>query len=494
MKRFSLTAIFLIAVLECSSNNITISNVNLVGKNTVANYVLIQFDISWDNSWRTSSGPSNWDAAWVFVKFRVKGEANWGHVALNWVDGTGTGDGHTVPAGAIIKGANDISNKSRGVFIYASSDKPQSTATYTGVQLRWPYTFNGVADNDVLEICVFAIEMVYVPEGQFQLGGYGIGNIFTNHFFSQPTLTSPYTVQNEDPITVGNNNGNLMYTGQGDQLGPIPAEFPKGFSAFYCMKYEITQEQYVEFLLKLTLTQANTRVYVGGGNRHAITGAYGSYSTNRPYVACNWLSAADLLAYLAWAALRPMTELEFEKACRPAVTAESAWGSSTWASQPYGIASSGLETEIIVSNYNQLLGNVNHSSTSSVEDGPLRVGIFAAHPDNNGRVTAGATYYGIMEMSGNVNEQVVSAGRLEGRAFTGNHGQGNTSLDVSGYHTVAGWPLSGNGLGSGLRGGSWQSISGGPGDATAIAARPSAATAASLRAPGNGGRGVRTAP
>ena len=33
--------------------------------------------------------------------------------------------------------------------------------------------------------------------------------------------------------------------------------------------------------------------------------------------ACNFLNWNDLAAYLQWAALRPMTELEFEKICRP---------------------------------------------------------------------------------------------------------------------------------------------------------------------------------
>jgi hypothetical protein len=33
--------------------------------------IMVNFNLSWDNSWRSSVGPSNWDAAWVFVKFMV---------------------------------------------------------------------------------------------------------------------------------------------------------------------------------------------------------------------------------------------------------------------------------------------------------------------------------------------------------------------------------------------------------------------------------------
>jgi len=59
------------------ANNIAVSNVSTTGQNTSqgtnnsANYTMVKFDVSWGNSWRTSSGPSNWDAAWVFVKFMV---------------------------------------------------------------------------------------------------------------------------------------------------------------------------------------------------------------------------------------------------------------------------------------------------------------------------------------------------------------------------------------------------------------------------------------
>lgn len=59
------------------ANNITLSNITTTGQNTsagtnnAANFTLVEFDLSWENSWRTSSAPNNWDAAWVFVKFMV---------------------------------------------------------------------------------------------------------------------------------------------------------------------------------------------------------------------------------------------------------------------------------------------------------------------------------------------------------------------------------------------------------------------------------------
>lgn len=52
------------------ANNITVSNITLENLNT-PNWVQVEFDLSWENSWRLSAGPSNWDAAWVFMKYRV---------------------------------------------------------------------------------------------------------------------------------------------------------------------------------------------------------------------------------------------------------------------------------------------------------------------------------------------------------------------------------------------------------------------------------------
>src|SRR5579859_7102110 len=46
-------------------NNLVISGLSInQGAKTVT------FNIAWDHSWRISATPSNWDAAWVFVKFR----------------------------------------------------------------------------------------------------------------------------------------------------------------------------------------------------------------------------------------------------------------------------------------------------------------------------------------------------------------------------------------------------------------------------------------
>ena len=76
------------------------------------------------------------------------------------------------------------------------------------------------------------------------------------------------------------------------------------------------------------------------GNNAAIPAVFGCDATNGVFNnvndgqsgAMNNLSWADLAAYLDWAALRPMTELEFEKVCRgtmPRVAGEYPWGDTT---------------------------------------------------------------------------------------------------------------------------------------------------------------------
>jgi hypothetical protein len=93
MKKLLVFLPALILTATLIANNITISNLSLTGKNATDHFTLVQFDISWENSWRTSTNESNWDAAWIFVKYRVAG-GEWHHAWLNE-------SGHTAPSGSI---------------------------------------------------------------------------------------------------------------------------------------------------------------------------------------------------------------------------------------------------------------------------------------------------------------------------------------------------------------------------------------------------------
>lgn len=472
---------------DAVANNIAVTNVSLGLLYPVANYAHVKFDLAWDNSWRTSTYESNWDAAWVFVKYCLDG-SNWNHAAL-------ATSGHYAPAGSVI----DTSSDGKGVFIYRSIDGI-GNVSYPGVRLRWNYTGTGLETNENVDIAVFAIEMVYVPEGSFELGS---GGTETSPFYKWPTSTDPYPVTNEDAITVGTATGNLYYafsTYAGDQLGPVSNAFPKGFQAFYCMKYEISQGQYADFLNKLTYDQAANRYPNQTLNRHTISGSYTNYHATRPDRACNYLSWADGAAYADWACLRPMTELEFEKACRGTnspVANEYAWGTDTIIADPITLAitnaTDGSEngTEYVINDVSLgacCYGDNAHSGGDG-GSGPLRCGIFAGYPTNAmTRVLAGATYYGVMEMSGNVWERPVIVGKPKGRSFMGTHGDG--SLAVNGDHTNSDWPAAADALGAGFRGGVWFEGAG----CERVSDRIYAASTYALRYEKGGWRGVRTAP
>jgi len=507
MKKRTITLFTALALLlfagSVAANNINVSNIRVTGQNTTAgennpaNYTLVQFDLSWENSWRTSSAPNNWDAAWVFVKYRV-GSGDWQHAWLNNTGhSSGTGTSATIDAGLLTPGTafHATTNPALGVFIYRSADGT-GNFSITGAQLRWNYGANGVADNATVDVKVFAIEMVYVPAGNFYVGS---GGTETSAFYMYPTTTNPYQITGEGEITVGTTNGNLYYpssTYGGDQSGPIPANFPKGYAAFYCQKYEISQQQYVDFLNTLTSAQASTRYPGQTTNRHAISVSGGVYSTTNPYVACNYLSWMDGAAYSDWAGLRPMTELEFEKACRgpeTPVANEYVWGTATVTGNAYTLANANATNEGIASNYSTSAGNASYMTTTSSINGPLRVGIFAAHADNSGRITAGASYYGIMELSGNLWERAVTVGNATGRDFTGLHGNG--ALSTNGHANETAWPGLTSGevtgaTGSGFRGGYWSHSAA----FLRVSARFDAASTHTFRNFNCGFRAVRVAP
>ena len=483
--------VFLTAVL--SANNISVSNLSLTGKNTGSDYIQVQFDIAWENSWRTSSAPTNWDAAWVFVKYRVAGGA-WQHAWLNET-------GHTAPSGSTITPGlldpgtafNASTNPGLGAFIYRSADGTGSFSK-TGVQLQWNYGANGVADDAVIDIQVFAIEMVSVTAGAFTVGSGGTENgSFTNGSWTSGA-TVALSISSESALTVGQSAGNLWGTSASGNntiggAGTLPTAFPKGYNAFYCMKYEISQQQYVDFLNTLTQTQATARKYdkPNPNYRYEITGsAVGSYVTTNPYVACNNLSWMDGAAYTDWAGLRPMTELEFEKACRGTATPvanEYAWGSISITAAT-SITNSGLANEIASNS------GANACSGNAGPGGPMRVGAFATASTT--RAQAGSTYYGIMEMSGNLWERTVTVGHATGRAFTGLHGNG--TLSAAGYADISTWPgyvtseVTGD-AGSGFRGGS-----GGDDVRLQVSDRFSASEVSSGRSPNHGFRAVRSLP
>jgi hypothetical protein len=423
-----LSFITLVAIFTTSqANNVQTTNALLSGQNISMHYSLINFDVSWENSWRTSTNENNYDGCWVFAKFRKHGTYTWQHATIN-------ATGHTMPTGSIIETPTD----GKGVFIYRDANGI-GNVNFTGAKLQWNYGADGIGDNDSVEIKVCAIEMAYIPQGQFYIGsGGGEFNTFYKYDSIIPSnINTPFLITNAGDIQVGASNGRLNYAnfyntgyptyypGGGDALGPIPSTFPNGFEAFWMMKYECSQQQYADFLNLLDATRAANRK--AGGS--PITGSFPTYVPAFAEGAISVISTADYLAYADWAGLRPSTELEYEKACRGAnnmaIPGEYAWGNTTLVSTTT-LLNTGLNNEVsAIANANYFLAG-----------GARRCGMFATATSN--RENSGGTYYGLMDMSGNVSELAVTVGTPINRLFNKTiHGDGN--LNTTGNTDISNW-------------------------------------------------------
>ena len=454
---FILTVFYLLNIFDYSfANDISVSNVSIEGINTDEEYAFIEFDLSGKNAWRTSTDAENYEAIWIFAKFRVN-DGVWKHVMLSKNDNEHIG---------VEDLATNAQSDGMGVYIYYTGNASGNFDTYIieNLKIRWNFGENGLTGTETdIDVQVFAIEMVYVPEGSFYIGSGGTEH---NHFYTYGS-NNPYQITSEAVITVGTNTGNLYYNWDdgafnegGDREGPIPANYPKGYNGFYIMQYEISQEQYVDFLNTLTRTQQDARVDANEtypvsetssmSNRNGIklnsngSNPYTFYcdfddddimneANDGQNIACNFLSWDDGLAYLDWAGLRPMTELEFEKACRGTanvVADEYAWGSTNLL-QVSGMNNSGTTSETAG---NAGLGLCNYNSSDNGNLGPLRCGFAATTVDvPNKRQQSGSSFYGVMNLSGNLSEHCVTVGNSDGRNYTGNNGDGDVSSST-------GWP------------------------------------------------------
>jgi len=567
--------------------------------------VYIRFPLRWENSWR-SNRPRNWDAVWVFAK--AWDGNRWAHVYFDSDStrhhfGMGAGPNHqTVTAncrlGVQMQETNPaVANRmviepgrsmvqlvgqdatepwvsaTVGVFIYRLGTG-RGTVDLRSVYLLWNYTRQGFFEDDELAIKVFAIEMVFIPAGAFYVGSAPGGT--ERGAFRTATSTDaarePFRISSEGAIYFGGTTaGNLQVVGTGRRdpttaTFRIPPEFPKGFRAFYIMKYDLTQEGWAQFLNTLNFTQQDqhtgrrtgaailtplTPTLVGqnpfrnrahhiqermhrnhlvqvttepsrmfgtnargvappAANPNAPTQTWHSQvavsaraaehpaiapptgvpfagsvtdtrSTDGQDLAMNLLSWFNVLAFAEWSGLRPMTEFEFEKAARgPAATAfpvpnEFPWGSVLINASGVGRAHNQWQIDIVRQNtftsYTAThtafaLANMNtgderfhaqmnvlavasvrmQSRTGDLQGGThnfegawptWRVGAFAN--ESSTRQSAGASYWGVMNMADLTNIIVINATEQPAHTFRGDHGTGNLRLDGN-FHARHNWP------------------------------------------------------
>ena len=371
------------------------------------------------------------------------------------------------------------------------------------------------ADN----IKVYGVEMVYVPQGQVYIGdGHSNAGNWEINFTDGNTFNPKLITAAIQAAGIGASS-TYSRVSSGSTVA-LPSTFPLGYNSFYCMKYEITAELYVSFLNTLTYNQqlrlmrnANAtppESAVGtlinntyNGYRIEIVTPGAATTELRPAVFGNdatdnnsfnqsddglalpvGLGTKQFLSFLDWAALRPMTEFEFEKACRGTqypVIGEYAWGTTDHTNFSNYSISNRLTTTDVLSGAGLGMGNVSTNIN-------YRVGIAATATSN--RVKAGATYYGILDMTWGMGERVVGFYYTDYSTFSSaNHGNG--ILTTEAYSDVTGWVA--NTIGS--RGSSWNNASGGFSISNRYwnhYGRPSEGTDNSDNWANFGGRGVRT--
>jgi formylglycine-generating enzyme required for sulfatase activity len=497
---------------ESRANNIQISNVaysyNATTPGDSANYVAVSFDVAWNNSWHTADG--RYDAAWLFIRFRRGGTSN-NFFQRASLSPSGNSHGSNTYSGIQVGLVDEVQshdfnfNPAVGAFLYRTTDGT-GTFTSTGVTLNWYYAYDGVADNEVVDIQVYGVEMAFIPSGNFHLGSGGTESGTFTSYDANGSVAS-YTISDEQvsyPIGTSSVTDIWGTSTTGDNTiggtGSIPAEFPKGYAAFYTMKYEMSQQEYCDFLNSLTSTQAASRAYTGGLYRNGISlgttvAANGAtipaYISSTPYVACNYISWLDGAAFADWAGLRPMTELEFEKMARGGLSFcrnEYPWGNTE-------ITPFTSFSNVGSINEGANAGNAMYNNASGTM-GPGRVGMFQSLAST--RYTSGCSFYGVADLAGNVYERAVTIGNTEGRAYTGLHGNGRLSTNANA--DVDFWPgnngsggVSGEVTGAtgiGLRGGAWLSSS----SELRVSDRSKAAYTDATRSEYYGFRGVRSNP
>ncbi len=476
LKSVILLASIIVMGLSATANNITVSNVQHL-PNAATNVDTIRFTISWDNSWRNTGTPGttqNYDGAWVFVKTRPSCSkdssapaANYNHAwLLNNISAYPTVSGTTLELGT-----TDILSSPRavGIFIYRDAD---GSGTFTQiVDVLWDRatmaTYWGSYNPanapyipvDGWDIRVYAIEMVKIPQGSFYLGDASgtspYGSYCTFGLGNGSSPTQPYSVNGEGQINMGSSSG-YLYTRLNSSKsqvgctsyplsGTLPAPFPKGYDAFWVMKYEVTQQQITDMMN--SFNRAYQYNYVPANNSYRPPMAQGQSNTSNPYwvtgqnptapnnptemyrngcyipktydpnapitfynnlnnvmddpttwndiddgqtISCNYLEPKydlnyGLWRFLDWACLRPMTEMEFEKICRTPGAGLPPMFESPW----------GLDVTS-TANYNYVVSVQNSGRPNEVPTNIGATGLFHGSPNTapslRGPRRVGSTY------------------------------------------------------------------------------------------------------
>lgn len=496
MTRIFISIVFVIGLfLQTSANDVRIRGEAKVQALTETT-ALITFPVSWEHSWRD---PESWDAVYLFVKYRRVGvNEPWHHAYLKNSGHRAVG-GENVPAmeflpvttvewSALRYDTLYFGNYGQtlmetepvipGVFMYRRIPG-SGDININRVSLEWDFKmgdlslYYDVTVDDIrqgkIEVSVQAVEMVYVPNGPYHLG-----DRISGYSFVSKECDAAFYMDTDDSVRVYTMGLTALPGWKNNWI--VPKLYPTGYTGFYTMKYEVSQEQYVNFLNRLTYEDQKKRI--GNDLDRMVAGdfAFGSksapnfrngivlqerfattdsavifgfdlngdnpvnYEDDGKSIACNYLTPEDVRAYADWAGLRPNSEMEYEKGCRernPDVASNSrsfAWGTPTFESlkewNSSTMANDNAENEQVLFPTTPPKGRMNGPKVRNL--GPVKCGAFAS--ETSDKFVSGASHWGLMEMTGNLAEIYYSA--MEGKDFNGEvFGDGNIWSSVASWRT-----------------------------------------------------------
>lgn len=413
------------------ATDLVITNYSFTGNVRDSN-LSANFTVSWNNAWYNNK---NHDGVWVFFKLRHQNDLRTHKPVAVKISG------HEMIynyAKNNVEPSFYIPTHRAGIMIFLSKKYRGNVSWRVKVELDVAQT-RGIDFSNAVFGEVVGIEMVQIPKGPFYSGDADTAAQNTESALYDFVDKSRYLINSEKSLSIGKNKGSLYYNNnntphfRGDMNGPVSDSFPKGYREFYIMKYEMTQGNYTAFLNSLSNQPSFFRANFGGkeyyNGRGSIKIENGIYVCANPERPANYTSWDDGCAFADWAGLRPLTELEFEKAARGPNNTD------TW-DYPWGRSSSEL-----VSRYYNKQGDLVYEGNILEKD-----------LNDNNLELYGASYYWVMDLGGSLWERVATIGSSKGRSFKGTQGDG--VLDQFGNATNPDWPNENDG-GFGYRGGGY---------------------------------------
>lgn len=428
------------------ANNVQVAisdaDITIADENISAGTLKVNFRLSQDNPFPDDARYDNLvygDYIWVFLKYTtlpLNTNVGYRHATLVPFSGITGISGSSVGSYSSTTGEG-VAGDGKGAFIKASR-----AGTGNNFSLLWKFTDDGVPIDAEVKIKVFAIEMVKIPTGGFY---YNVG-------------ASSSSVDKYNNFTGTGAIPTLVSSSVDLPSGALQG-WPNGFNSFYIMKYEVSQQQYIDFLNTLSATgQAYWNYWYPYFNydynpapyywncsiqRNSSADADGGYwyisNSDTADRGCPFLSWNYGIAYASWAGLRPMTEMEFEKAARGTKS-----GSNKQAIYPWGdvdplTGNSTYDPDAATTIY-KYYGNFHIGS------GVSKVGHYLSADISRTSAQTGASPYGVADLTGNLWEPVINCQST----LIPKNGDGKLH---SSYLTDLNWPMTEN---CGIRGGDFR--------------------------------------